>query len=73
MIKLTKSQKTRFDTYDVSNKIRFLSFLGYTIAEIHSSKLVKKKKDPTTEVRYQHVRNVMKTPVDPNNIPKFKK
>lgn len=59
-IQLDEAQKAKFDGMQTkSDRIRFLSSLGYKngpIAKFLSSVYGK-------EVRYQHVRNVLKTPL----------
>lgn len=60
MKKLTKVQKSKVDSFSTkSAKIRFLNDLDYT-----RSQIVKFfKENYSIEIRYQHVRNVLITPI----------
>lgn len=54
MNKLTKKQSTKLNSFTTTSaKIRFLSNLDYTRSEIKN----------TLNIRYQHVRNVLITPI----------
>ena len=54
MNKLTKAQNTKLNNFETTSaKIRFLHNLKYTRSEIKN----------TLNIRYQHVRNVLITPI----------